>query len=116
MLSAVGLLPIAAAGISIDDLMKGAADSMDTGNELKVELYTAAGKVIDNFTLTAKRPTSIEKISDQEILDAFDISYDDLAPWSKISRMIYSSKEFEAHTDASVQPASSSIFLAFFER
>ena len=48
-----------------------------TGNELKVELYTAAGKVIDNFTLTAKRPTSIEKISDQEILDAFDISYDE---------------------------------------
>ena len=29
VLSAVGLLPIAAAGISIDDLMKGAADSME---------------------------------------------------------------------------------------
>lgn len=42
-----------------------------------MELYTAAGKVIDTFTLTAKRPTSIEQLSDQEILDAFDISYDE---------------------------------------
>ena len=38
------------------------------------------------------------------------------APWDKRESIKYSSKSLEAQIEASVKPASSSIFLAFFER
>ena len=47
------------------------------GNALTATLYNASGTALDTFTLTAKRPTTIEPLTDEEILDTFNISYDE---------------------------------------
>jgi len=60
VLSAVGLLPIAAAGISIDDLMKGAADSM--------ERFSVLGKDNDAYKYAAIRNILYRKGKSVEIL------------------------------------------------
>ncbi len=46
-------------------------------NRLKVNLYDANGAVLDTFTLNAKRPKTITTMTDQEILDSFNITYDE---------------------------------------
>ena len=58
VLSAVGLLPIAAAGISIDDLMKGAADSM--------ERFSVLSKDNDAYKYAAIRNIQIGRASCRE--------------------------------------------------
>ena len=56
VLSAVGLLPIAAAGISIDDLMKGAADSM--------ERFSVLSKDNDAYKYAAIRNAMMDMVRD----------------------------------------------------
>lgn len=46
------------------------------GDELKVQRMSAAGLVLDEFTLYAKRPTEIIEMSDQEMLDSVTYKYD----------------------------------------
>lgn len=46
-------------------------------DELNVKRYLASGIVQDEFTLYAKRPDEITKMSDQEILDSFNVTYDE---------------------------------------
>ncbi len=45
-------------------------------NQLTIQCYNAAGTVLDEFTLEAKRPQYIEEVSDAEILDSVSVSYD----------------------------------------
>ena len=47
------------------------------GDELTVKRYKASGMIDDEFTLYAKRPDQVTTLTDQEILDSFNISYDE---------------------------------------
>lgn len=44
---------------------------------LKVELYNAGGTILDTFTLEAKRPHTIEPVEKDEVLDLFEVNYDE---------------------------------------
>ena len=75
VLSAVGLLPIAAAGISIDDLMKGAADSM--------ERFSVLGKDNDAYKYAAIRNILYRKGKSVEILECYEPDFALMNEWYK---------------------------------
>ena len=75
VLSAVGLLPIAAAGISIDDLMKGAADSM--------ERFSVLGKDNDAYKYAAIRNILYRKGKSVETLACFEPDFTMMNEWYK---------------------------------
>ena len=75
VLSAVGLLPIAAAGISIDDLMKGAADSM--------ERFSVLGKDNDAYKYAAIRNILYRKGKAVEILECYEPNFTLMNEWYK---------------------------------
>ena len=75
VLSAVGLLPIAAAGISIDDLMKGAADSM--------ERFSILSKDNDAYKYAAIRNILYRKGKSVEILECYEPDFALMNEWYK---------------------------------
>ena len=75
VLSAVGLLPIAAAGISIDDLMKGAADSM--------ERFSVLSKDNDAYKYAAIRNILYRKGKSVEILECYEPDFALMNEWYK---------------------------------
>ena len=75
VLSAVGLLPIAAAGISIDDLMKGAADSM--------ERFSVLSKDNDAYKYAAIRNILYRKGKAVEILECYEPNFTLMNEWYK---------------------------------
>ena len=75
VLSAVGLLPIAAAGISIDDLMKGAADSM--------ERFSVLSKDNDAYKYAAIRNILYRKGKSVEILECYEPNFALMNEWYK---------------------------------
>ena len=75
VLSAVGLLPIAAAGISIDDLMQGAADAM--------ERFSNAGKDNDAYRYAAARNILYRKGKSVEIMECYEPDYNMMNEWYK---------------------------------
>ena len=75
VLSAVGLLPIAAAGISIDDLMKGAADSM--------ERFSVLSKDNDAYKYAAIRNILYRKGKSIEILECYEPDFTLMNEWYK---------------------------------
>ena len=75
VLSAVGLLPIAAAGISIDDLMKGAADSM--------ERFSVLSKDNDAYKYAAIRNILYRKGKSVEILECYEPDFTLMNEWYK---------------------------------
>ena len=75
VLSAVGLLPIAAAGISIDELMKGAADSM--------ERFSVLGKDNDAYKYAAIRNILYRKGKNVEILECYEPDFALMNEWYK---------------------------------
>ena len=75
VLSAVGLLPIAAAGISIDDLMKGAADSM--------ERFSVLSKDNDAYKYAAIRNILYRKGKSVEILECHEPDFTLMNEWYK---------------------------------
>ena len=75
VLSAVGLLPIAAAGISIDDLMKGAADSM--------ERFSVLSKDNDAYKYAAIRNILYRKGKSAEILECYEPDFALMNEWYK---------------------------------
>ena len=75
VLSAVGLLPIAAAGISIDDLMKGATDSM--------ERFSVLGKDNDAYKYAAIRNILYRKGKSVEILECYEPDFALMNEWYK---------------------------------
>ena len=75
VLSAVGLLPIAAAGISIDDLMKGAADSM--------ERFSVLSKDNDAYKYAAIRNILYRKGKSIEILECYEPNFTLMNEWYK---------------------------------
>ena len=75
VLSAVGLLPIAAAGISIDDLMKGAADSM--------ERFSVLSKDNDAYKYAAIRNILYRKGKAVEILECYEPDFTLMNEWYK---------------------------------
>ena len=75
VLTAVGLLPIAAAGISIDDLMKGAADSM--------ERFSVLSKDNDAYKYAAIRNILYRKGKSVEILECYEPDFALMNEWYK---------------------------------
>ena len=75
VLSAVGLLPIAAAGISIDDLMKGAADSM--------ERFSVLGKDNDAYKYAAIRNILYRKGKSVELMACYEPNFTMMNEWYK---------------------------------
>lgn len=53
----------------------GVAISIDNG-ELTCTRYNAYGTVLDEFTLYAKRPKTVTPMTEQEILDSFQVTHD----------------------------------------
>ena len=47
------------------------------GNELTVQRYKASGIIDDEFTIYAKRPDEIISLTDQEILDSFNVEFNE---------------------------------------
>ena len=75
VLSAVGLLPIAAAGISIDDLMKGAADAM--------ERFSVLSPDNDAYKYAAIRNILYRKGKSVEILECYEPNFALMNEWYK---------------------------------
>ena len=75
VLSAVGLLPIAAAGISIDDLMKGAADAM--------ERFSVLSPDNDAYKYAAIRNILYRKGKSVEILECYEPNFTLMNEWYK---------------------------------
>ena len=73
VLSAVGLLPIAAAGISIDDLMKGAADAM--------ERFSVLSPDNDAYKYAAIRNILYRKGKSVEILECYEPTFTRMNEW-----------------------------------
>ena len=75
VLSAVGLLPIAAAGISIDELMKGAADAM--------ERFSVLSPDNDAYKYAAIRNILYRKGKAVEILECYEPDFTLMNEWYK---------------------------------
>ena len=75
VLSAVGLLPIAAAGISIDELMKGAADAM--------ERFSVLSPDNDAYKYAAIRNILYRKGKSVEILECYEPNFALMNEWYK---------------------------------
>ena len=75
VLSAVGLLPIAAAGISIDDVMKGAADAM--------ERFSVLSPDNDAYKYAAIRNILYRKGKSIEILECYEPNFTLMNEWYK---------------------------------
>mgnify|MGYP000816224686 CR=1 FL=1 len=75
VLSAVGLLPIAAAGISIDELMKGAADAM--------ERFSVLSPDNDAYKYAAIRNILYRKGKAVEILECYEPNFTLMNEWYK---------------------------------
>ena len=75
VLSAVGLLPIAAAGISIDELMKGAADAM--------ERFSVLSPDNDAYKYAAIRNILYRKGKSIEILECYEPNFTLMNEWYK---------------------------------
>ena len=75
VLSAVGLLPIAAAGIDIDELMKGAADAM--------ERFSVLSEDNDAYKYAAIRNILYRKGKSVEMLIAYEPSFAMMNEWYK---------------------------------
>ena len=75
VLSAVGLLPIAAAGISIDELMKGAADAM--------ERFSVLSPDNDAYKYAAIRNILYRKGKSIEILECYEPDFTLMNEWYK---------------------------------
>ena len=75
VLSAVGLLPIAAAGISIDDVMKGAADAM--------ERFSVLSPDNDAYKYAAIRNILYRKGKSVEILECYEPDFTLMNEWYK---------------------------------
>ncbi len=75
VLSAVGLLPIAAAGISIDELMKGAADAM--------ERFSVLSPDNDAYKYAAIRNILYRKCKAVEILECYEPNFTLMNEWYK---------------------------------
>ena len=75
VLSAVGLLPIAAAGISIDELMKGAADAM--------ERFSVLSEDNDAYKYAAIRNILYRKGKAVEILECYEPDFTLMNEWYK---------------------------------
>ena len=75
VLSAVGLLPIAAAGISIDDVMKGAADAM--------ERFSVLSPDNDAYKYAAIRNILYRKGKAVEILECYEPNFTLMNEWYK---------------------------------
>ncbi|MFI3169025.1 MAG: glucose-6-phosphate isomerase [Faecalibacterium sp.] len=75
VLSAVGLLPIAAAGIDIDEIMKGAADAMDKFSQLSPEN--------DAYRYAAARNILYRKGKSIEILECYEPDFALMNEWYK---------------------------------
>ena len=75
VLSAVGLLPIAAAGIDIDELMKGAADAM--------ERFSVLSKDNDAYKYAAIRNILYRKGKSVEILECYEPNFTLMNEWYK---------------------------------
>ncbi len=75
VLSAVGLLPIAAAGISIDDIMQGAADAM--------EKFSALSPENDAYRYAAARNILYRKGKSIEILECYEPDFALMNEWYK---------------------------------
>ena len=75
VLSAVGLLPIAAAGISIDELMKGAADAM--------ERFSVLSPDNDAYKYAAIRNILYRKGKSVEILECYEPDFTLMNEWYK---------------------------------
>ena len=75
VLSAVGLLPIAAAGINIDDVMKGAADAM--------ERFSVLSPDNDAYKYAAIRNILYRKGKSIEILECYEPNFTLMNEWYK---------------------------------
>ena len=75
VLTAVGLLPIAAAGISIDDVMKGAADAM--------ERFSVLSPDNDAYKYAAIRNILYRKGKSIEILECYEPNFTLMNEWYK---------------------------------
>lgn len=75
VLSAVGLLPIAAAGIDIDELMKGAADAM--------ERFSVCSPDNDAYRYAAARNILLRKGKAIEILECYEPDFTMMNEWYK---------------------------------
>ncbi len=75
VLSAVGLLPIAAAGIDIDELMQGAADSMERFSQLSPDN--------DAYKYAAARNILYRKGKSVEILECYEPDFTMMNEWYK---------------------------------
>ena len=47
-----------------------------SGSLLTVKLYSSDGEVVEQFQLSSRRPTEIEPLSDEEMLDSLSYTYD----------------------------------------
>ena len=118
VLSAVGLLPIAAAGISIDDLMKGAADSMERFSVLSKDndayKYAAIrnilyrkGKFIQEGSRTMfETIVDVKKPAQDLFIDPLEGNFDGLNFLANQNMSVVNRKAMEgtilAHTDGGV--------------
>ena len=120
VLSAVGLLPIAAAGISIDDLMKGAADSMERFSVLSKDnkgLFPAScifstdlhsmGQFIQEGSRTMfETIVDVKKPAQDLFIDPLEGNFDGLNFLANQNMSIVNRKAMEgtilAHTDGGV--------------